>query len=346
MQIDIKIKEELKNWPKIVGKYQKPKTSKAVGQLLNTFLPFIALWVLMYLSLSISYWLTFGLTIVGGFLMARIFIIQHDCGHNSFTKSKKWNTVIGYFCSFFSTIPFQYWAKTHAYHHSHTGQLEHRDIGDIDFLTVNEFRKLSKWGKIKYRIFRHPVVLFFVVPIYYLAIAVRIPKISVKSIQKQYLSQQLNNLALVGVYLLIAYLVGWKAFFFIHLTTVMFFGIIAFWFFYVQHQHDHSYQQWKDKWDYLLASIKGATYYKLPRLFQWLTGNIGFHHIHHLNHRIPNYNLEKCYNENPVLNKYVTTITFWPSLKMMFNKLWDEERQEMITFRKFKKLESQRQMAA
>ncbi len=334
---DEKIKEELKSWPIIVSKYA-PQGSKAIIQLLNTFLPFVGLWVAMYFSLRYSYWLTALISIIASFFMVRIFIIQHDCGHNSFFKSKRWNNVVGFFCSLFSTIPYSYWARTHTYHHAHTGQLEHRNVGDIDFLTVAEYQALSKIKKIRYHVFRHPLVLFVVVPLFYTYIAVRIPQINIKSIKKKALSQQLNNLALVGFYLFLCYLIGWKSFLLIHLTCVGLFSIIAFWFFYVQHQHDDSYMQWKDKWDYLLACIKGASYYKLPKIFQWLTGNIGFHHIHHLNHRIPNYKLERCYKENPVLSKYATTVTFWQSLKLRFNKLWDEESQQMITYRMYKRM--------
>ncbi len=153
-------------------------------------------------------------------------------------------------------------------------------------------------------------------------------------------NQLKNNIALAVVYITLAYFLGWVKFLLIHFFIVFCFGIIAFWFFYVQHQHEHTYKQWKDNWDYVVAAIRGSTYYKLPKIFQWLTGNIGIHHIHHLSSLIPNYNLEKCMKENKILNKYVTVVHFWESLKMMSHKLWDEERQRMISFREYGRLKA------
>ena len=335
--IEAEIKANLSNWPKIIKEYKIPSTKRATIQLLNSILPFIGLWILMYFSLAWSYWITLGLALINSFFLVRIFIIQHDCGHNSFVKSKRWNNILGYACSCFSSLPYKYWAKVHNFHHGHTGQLEHRDIGDIDFLTVKEYKSLNRWGRIKYKIFRNPFVLFGVVPVYYFTIANRYPTINFKEWNNIGWNQLLNNLGVGLVYLTLALILGWKQFLLVHIPIVFFFSIIAFWFFYVQHQHDHTYMQWKDNWDYLIASMRGASYYKLPKIVQWMTGNIGYHHIHHLNAKIPNYNLVRCARENPILQKYANTVTFGQSLKFMFNKLWDEDSQRMITFREFKK---------
>lgn len=336
--IDLEIKEKLKHWPKIISKYKIPSTKKAMIQLANTFLPFIGIWVLCYFSLDWSYWLTLGFAVLGGFFLARIFIIQHDCGHQSFLKSKKWNDILGFTSSFFTTLPYHYWSRVHSFHHGHIGQLEHRDIGDIDFLTVEEFKQLNKWRRFKYRMFRSPLVLFGVVPVYYFTISNRIPTVSIsKGWSEVSKSQVVNNVAVGLVYLLLALILGWKQFLLVHIPIVAAFSIISFWFFYVQHQHEKTYMQWRDNWDYLLASIKGASYYKVPKVFRWLTGNISFHHIHHLSSRIPNYNLEDCARENPILQKYVTSVSFSESLKLIRHKLWDEESQRMISFREFYK---------
>jgi omega-6 fatty acid desaturase (delta-12 desaturase) len=337
--IEQEIKQQLKHWKKIIKPYQKPSNKKAVIQLLNTFLPFLALWTLMYFSLDWSYWITLGLAIVNSFLLVRIFIIQHDCGHQSFLRSRLWNNIIGVTCSFFSTIPYKYWAAVHNFHHGHSGQLELRDIGDVPMLTVEEYRQRSWWGRLKYRIFRHPFVLFALVPVGYFAFPLRIPVIRVRSARKEYLSMLKNNIWLVAVYAALALLLGWKKFLLIQIPIVIIFMIIAFWFFFVQHQHEETYKRWKDNWDFLVASIRGSTYYKLPALFNWLTGNIGFHHIHHLSARIPNYNLQRCARENPILQKYVTVMTFRDSLKCIFNKLWDEQQERMISFREYYRLE-------
>ncbi len=329
------LKEALKNWRTIVRKYQKPDTRKAVIQILNTFLPFLALWVLMYFSLSWSYWITFALAIVNAFFLVRIFIIQHDCGHQSFLKSRKGNNIIGFISSFFSTIPYKYWSRTHNAHHAHNAQLEYRGLGDIYFLTTEEYSKLSYWGKLGYRVYRNPFVQFIIAPTLYLTITLRYPFVKLKGWEQYRKAHLINNLGLIILYGSLAILLGWQEFMLIQLPIIFFFGIIAFWFFYVQHQHEENYKKWKDSWDHLQASILGSTYYKLPKVFQWLSGNIGFHHIHHLNPAIPNYNLEACAKENPLLNKFVSTVTFWDSLKCIKYKLYDEQTDRMISFREY-----------
>ena len=338
------IQEALGDWAKIIKPYKKASNKKAIIQLLNSFLPFIGIWVLMYFSLSWSYLLTVGLAILNSFFLVRMFIIQHDCGHQSFFATRKWNNRIGFVCSLFTSIPYTYWAKVHSHHHGHTGQLEHRDIGDINFLTVNEFRNLTGARKMFYRIFRNPIILFLIVPFLYLVFAVRYPLkgIGFKGWKSAHQSIYIDNIALAIFYFSIVYFLGWKTLVFVHLPIIFLFGSIAFWFFYVQHQHEMTFMQWKDKWNYLLAAIRGATFYNLPRLGHWLTGNIGYHHIHHLSSQIPNYNLRQCADENPILQKYVTKLSFVDSLKTINSKLWDERQQRMISFSEYYELERQR----
>ncbi len=332
------LKETLKNWRVMIKDYQIPNTRKAIIQLLNSFLPFIGLWVLMYFSLNWSYLITLGLAVVTAFFLVRIFIVQHDCGHQSFLKSRKWNDAIGFVASFFSTIPYKYWSRSHSHHHAHNGQLEHRGMGDIFYLTTEEYRNRSKWGKIRYRVFRHPIVQFMIAPVVYLTISLRYPFLKLKGWKKIRRSHIINNVMFVLVYGTLAVLLGWKQLLLVHVPVLLIFGVIAFWFFYIQHQHEENYNEKQEEWDHLLASIRGSTYYKLPKLFQWLTGNIGLHHIHHLNSRIPNYHLEACTRDNPILNKYVTTITFRESLKCMRHKLWDGEQRRMISFEEYERV--------
>ncbi|MFK7806295.1 MAG: fatty acid desaturase [Saprospiraceae bacterium] len=333
------IRKVLQNWPKIVARYQQPNTKKAVIQILNSFLPFIAIWAVMYWSLSISYWLTLGLAMLNAFFLVRIFIIQHDCGHQSFLKSKSWNNRIGFICSFISLIPYQYWAKSHNFHHAHNGELEVRDIGDVDLLTVEEYRALPPGKRRKYRWYRTPIVMFLLGPLYYLFIHNRFPFIKLKGWARARKSLRISNVLLVLFYVGMCWLLGWQNFLLVQIPIVVLFAVIAIWFFYVQHQHEDAYKQWKENWEYLLSAIQGSTYYKLPRVFQWLTGNIGIHHIHHLSALIPNYNLEKCNRENPILEKYVTVLTFKDSLQCIWSKLWDEESQKMISFSEFNRRE-------
>lgn len=329
------IQQQLKNWPMLFQAYAKSNNRKAVIQLFTTFLPFIGLWILMYFSLDYSYWVTFGLAVVNAFFTVRIFIIQHDCGHRSFMKSQTVNKIIGWFCSMFSAIPFRYWAKVHDFHHGHSGQLEVRDIGDIRMMTVEEFRKASRWERFGYRLFRMPLITFVIGPIIYILWNNRLPLVQFKGWRRTYMSLQVNNLLLIGVYVLLCWLLGWKRFLLVQVPIVCLFAIIAVWFFFVQHQHENTYKQWRNNWDYLLAAIRGSTFYNLPKMFHWLTGNIGFHHIHHLNPKIPSYNLARCARECSFLDQYITSIRFFESLKCMFNKLWCEESQRMISFREF-----------
>ncbi len=324
---------------KSFSKYTKTDRTKAVIQIINSFGPFIGIWILMYYSLDISYWLTFGLGIINAFFLVRIFIIQHDCGHRTFVENSKARDVIGYICSLFSTIPFHYWAKSHHIHHSHNGQLELRDIGDVNTLTVKEYRALGQWDRFKYRLFRSIPVMFVIGPIYYVLIHNRLALIQMDVFKNEKWKLYLNNLVLLSIFLTLGYFLEFDKFFITHLTIIILFSIIAIWFFYIQHQHEEAYKEWKDKWDYLTAAVRGSTYYKVPAVFNWLTGNIGIHHIHHLNPAIPNYNLKKAMSENPWINQYVTILTFWESLKLASNKLWDESEAKMITFKEYYQME-------
>lgn len=326
----------LQQLPAIVKAYQLPDTRKATIQILNSFLPFVAIWTAMYFLMDVSIGLTLALAVVNAFFLVRIFIIQHDCGHQSFTANRKANDIIGLLCSLVSFMPYRYWAKSHNFHHGHNGILwEHRDIGDINLLTVNEFKALGFWGKVHYMLFRSAPVLFVLGPAWYILVHSRIPSINMKGWEHARRALLRHNLLLVGVYAVLGWLVGVKALLLIHLPILVFFGIIAVWFFYVQHQHETTYKAWKDQWEYIRAAIQGSTYYKLPKLFHWLTGNIGYHHIHHLNPLVPNYELARCHHENPVFDQIANKITFWESLKCVFNKLWDEEQQRMISFREY-----------
>ncbi|MEE9372594.1 MAG: fatty acid desaturase [Saprospiraceae bacterium] len=337
--LEAEILEKLKNWKEIIAKYQKSDKKKALIQMITSFGPYIGLWVLMYFSMDWSIWITAALAVVNSFFLVRIFIIQHDCGHQSFFNSKKLNNLTGTICSLFSSLPFKYWAKVHNHHHGHTGQLEERNIGDINFLTVKEYASKGWMGKLGYRIFRLPLVTFVIAPIVYFTISNRLTiSFKDKPWKKIKRSQVFNNLLIIVVYSALGFLLGWKKFLFIQLITVFLFSVIAFWFFYVQHQHEDGYNRWKKDWSFVLSAIRGSSYYKLPKMWQWLTGNIGIHHIHHLSSLIPNYNLEKCMKENPILTKYVTHLTFSESLATIKNKLWSEDLQKMVSWKEYYKL--------
>lgn len=332
---DHKLYEQL---PAIVKRYQLPNSRKATIQILNSFLPFITIWVMMYVWRDVSIWLTIGLAIVNAFFLVRIFIIQHDCGHQSFTSSRRANNIIGSACSFLTFLPFKYWAKNHNYHHGHNGILgPHRDLGDINTLTVKEFSELSRAQQIKYKIFRSAPVLFLIGPLTYIFYNNRFPIIRMKGWEVANRALLWNNFFLIVIHATLIYFLGWQAFTRVHFPIIAAFGTIAIWFFYVQHQHEYTYKAWKDQWNYLQASIQGSSYYKLPRIFHWLSGNIGYHHIHHLNSLVPNYELARCHHENPVFDQVANAITFKESLQCVFNKLWDEEQEKMISWREYSK---------
>ncbi len=330
----------MENWQQIVKKYQTPNSKIAIGQLITSFLPFVLLWVLMYFSLDVSYWLTLGLALVNAFFLVRIFIIQHDCGHQSFMRSRKINDAIGFVCSAFSLIPYKYWAKAHNFHHANCGRLEPdiRDIGDMPLLTVNEYRNLPKLQKLGYRLFRMPLILLSLGSVYYIFIHNRFASIKQGGFEFAKKSLIFSNLFMLLVYVTGVLVFGASTFFKIHLPIVLIFSIMAFYAFYIQHQHEHAYKKWKNEWNYVMAALKGSTYWKLPKLFQWLTGNIGVHHVHHLSSLIPNYNLQRCNDENPLLEKNVTVVSFTGSMRYFFNKLWDEQQDRMITFREYRRL--------
>lgn len=332
--------KNLSNWREIAAKYQGADNWKSIWQICNTIIPFLGIWVLMYYSLNWSYWITLGLAVLNGLFLVRVFIIQHDCGHYAFFKKVKTNDIVGFLCSFLSSVPYKYWARTHQFHHAHNGQLDHISIGDIKTLSTDQYRALTKVQRFRYRLFRNPIVLHIIGPIYYLLVVLRLPlEIKTDECKRLKVSLLMNNLFITLVYTAFAFWLGWDTFLMIQVPILVVFITIAFWFFYVQHQHEQTYKAWKDKWDYLLSAMKGSSYYKLPRVFQWFSGNIGFHHIHHLNPRIPNYKLEQCAKENSIFEEYLTTLTFWQSTRLIFNHLWDEERQQMISFWKFNRLE-------
>lgn len=331
--------EKVKLALKTIKKYQKPDTKKAIIQILNSFGPFFLVWVVIYNVWDYSIFAAILLCLLNALFLVRIFIIQHDCGHQSFVESTGWRKTIGYFSSLVSSVPYFYWAKSHHFHHMNNGMLEVRDIGDINTLTVNEYAKLSKWQRFKYRIYRSPLVMFFVGPLYYIFIHNRLPLVDLEEFKKAKPSLWLNNIIYAVLLVALCFILDWKKFLALHTIILSAFAIIAIWFFYIQHQHEEGYKHWKNKWEFMYAAIKGSSYYKLPAIMNWFTGNIAIHHIHHLNPAIPNYNLQKCVKEIPWFHKYTTEITFWQSLKLATHKLWDESTERMITFREYYQME-------
>ncbi len=339
--------EDLKNWKEVVKKYSTPETKIARKEVLKTILPFVLLFIAAAIVYEFTFWGTLGICIVAGLFLTRVFIIQHDCGHQAFFPDRKKNDRTGFITSFLTCIPYTYWARSHNHHHSFQGQLDTRTIGDVTLLTVREYQELSNFAKLKYRIYRSVPVMFILGPIYYIFLHNRIPFINFKGWSKERKALMRTNLYLVIFFLILGVVLsipsfdlaeGFKKLAAIYIPILLTFVFTAIWFFYMQHQHNPNYKAWKKDWQFVLAAIRGSSYYKLPKILNFFTGNIGYHHIHHLAPRIPFYKLEKCSKENPILQKHVSTITFGSSLKYAFYTLWDEDNYRMITFRQLKKI--------
>jgi len=317
------------NWREIVARYQAPTISKSAWQLINSIVPYVALWVLMWWSLRYSYWLTLALAIpAAGFLM-RTFIIFHDCGHGSFFKSHKLNDMWGIITGLLSFTPYYAWRHDHAIHHATAGNLDRRGIGDVKTMTVDEFLAAPWWKKFIYRVFRFPPIMFTIGSTGVFLIGHRFSRKGAGKRERD--SVLWTNLALAGIIAAMSALIGFKNYFLIQLPIMVLATSVGVWLFYVQHNFDGTYWMRGEEWDFFEAALVGSSYYKLPRVLQWFTGSIGFHHIHHLSPRIPNYLLEKCHRENPVFQ--IEPLTFRRSLRSLFYRLWDENRRTMVSFR-------------
>lgn len=319
-----------RSWQKLIMKYNQPDIRKSIIQLINTFIPYLIMWVLMVLSTKVSYILTFALAIIAAGFLVRIFIIFHDCGHGSFFKSKKANDIVGTISGFIVHTPYYKWHAQHADHHATTVNLDNRGLGDIWTMTVSEYLSATPRQRLMYRIMRNPFILFIFGPLYLIFILNRFSKKSLNTKAKW--NVYLTNILILTFGVGMSLLIGWKAFLFIHLTHLFIAQAVGLWLFYAQHNFEDVSWERADTWNYKNAAIHGSSFLKLPLILQWFTGNIGFHHIHHLSPRIPNYNLERCQEENDFF-KDVKPITLWSTFKAMRLSLWDEASHQLIRFR-------------
>lgn len=317
------------DWMTIISRYNKPDALKSWWQVVNSMGPYIILWILMIKSIEISYWLTLLLSVFAAGFMVRIFIIFHDCGHGSFFKSKYLNRIVGIVTGLIVFTPYNKWHYEHKIHHQTVGNLDKRGVGDVMTLTVEEYQKLSKWKKIYYRIYRNPIVLFGIAPIIIFTIAQRFPKKYMTPKEKLYV--HLSSLALAAAVLGLIFLIGWKTFLLVQIPILYIATAHGVWLFYVQHQFRDVLWSKSEDWDYMSTALKGSSMFKLPFLLNWFTGNIGYHHIHHLSPLIPNYNLKKCHRENAIFQE-VNPITFWTAFETALLKLYDEKSGRMVKF--------------
>ena len=316
-------------WRQAVAGYQSADLRRSIWQIVNTFVPYIILWILMVRSLTISYWLTLALAVVATCFLIRIFIFFHDCGHGSFFKSTRANDVFGIITGVLTFTPYYAWRHAHAVHHATAGDLDRRGVGDIWTLTVNEYLASSRWKRLGYRFFRFPLITFVIGPFVMFAFIQRFPTRSDGPRERR--SVYATNLALLGVAALMSLLIGFKAYLLIQIPLIALSAMAGVWLFYVQHQFEETYWEHHQDWDFATSAMEGASYYKLPRLLQWVSGNIGFHHIHHLSPRIPNYKLQRCHDENAIFQQ-IKPLTPRTSLKSLRLHLWDENRRVLVGF--------------
>ncbi len=320
-------------WQQLVRKYAQPDHRKSLWQMANSFGGLLLSLTAMYFSLTVGYWLTLLLAPVAAGFLVRVFIIQHDCGHNAFFRQRGLNDVVGFLCSVFTMVPYRFWRKTHAIHHATSAELETRGIGDVWTLTVDEYLEARWWTRAIYRVFRNPVFLFFLAPSFSFLVVQRFPVNAQKGWPKdEPASVWWTNLALAASFVGLSFLIGPLTVLSITLPSIALAASVGTWLFYVQHQFERTYWEHTPEWDYTLAAMHGSSYYRLPRVLQWFTGNIGFHHIHHLSPRIPNYNLQRCHDENPLFQR-VANLTLLGSFKTAVLTLWDEKKRRLVTFR-------------
>ncbi len=323
---------KVEQWTRILRPYWGADTRRSVTQLLTSLIPFVLLWAAMLWSLRIGYWLTLLLSVPAAGFMIRLFIIQHDCGHGSFFKSRWARDWLGRAIGVLMLTPYDYWKKTHAYHHAHSGDLDFRGFGDVDTITVREYRTLPFRRRLAYRIYRHPLVLFGIGPLYQFLIKHRFPWDAPKEWKQAWRSVWWTNLALVVTVGGMMALVGVKEFLLVQIPVTAVGSALGVWMFYVQHQFEHTYWHWHQNWDYYDASLFGSSYLALPAPLQWITGNIGVHHVHHMSARIPNYKLQQVHDENPEFHA-VTKVRFRDTLRLINLALWDEDRSRLIRFK-------------
>ncbi|MDT8322122.1 MAG: fatty acid desaturase [Xanthomonadales bacterium] len=324
------LRSEFAEWKRTMSNYREPSFWRAAWQLLNTLGGYFLVWCAIFLSLDISWWLTAPLAVLAGALLVRIFIIFHDCGHGSYFKSKRANSFWGCVCGVLTFTPFFRWRRRHARHHVTSGNLDRRGTGDIWTLTVQEYLDASRWQRLAYRVVRNPLVLFVIGPLFLLLGIERVP--SRQDMPRERRSVWWMNLAMLCMAVGLGAAFGFVNYLLIQLIVTMVAGSAGVWLFYVQHQFVGTYWARKGEWDYTAAALQGSSYYRLPKVLQWFSGNIGFHHIHHLNPSIPNYHLERCHLASPFLRQ-VEPLTLLASLKSLSLRLWDESEQRLVSYR-------------
>ncbi len=306
--------------------------ARAAWQLVSTLVPLASGFAIMFLSLANFWWLTVLLLPVTALFFVRTFIIMHDCSHGSFTSSRQANEIIGFITGVITLTPFSQWRRDHALHHASSGDLDRRGHGDIDTLTVDEYRSLGPWGRFRYRMYRNGFVMLLLGPVYLLVHNRRNPPTEATRATKNATSVHVTTLSVLSMLALLTWAAGWKAMLLVYVPVVYLASMMGIWLFYVQHQHDSAYWENHAEWDYVTAAMHGSSFYRLPAILEWFTGSIGRHHVHHVDPRIPNYRLKAAHEGVPEFRD-VPVLTVRASLRTLSLKLWDPVRHRMVGFR-------------
>jgi len=316
-------------WREALKPYTRPHLGRSFADILTSVVPYLGLSVGMYWLLDVSYLLVLLVAIpTAGFLL-RTYILFHDCTHGSFLPTKRANAWLGITLGLVVCTPFYNWRHAHQVHHATSGDLDRRGEGDVPTWTVAEYYGAGFWGRLGYRLFRNPLVMFGIGPLWALVIQPRLVSLSAR--QRLRNSVFATNVALVVLVGLLVFWIGWQAFLLVWLPPVMLAGAVGVWLFYVQHQFEDAYWESSDDWTYADAALRGSSYLKLPQPLQFFTGNIGLHHVHHLSARIPNYYLQRAHDENPIFHD-VPTLNIWDGIKAVRLKLWDEDQRRLVTW--------------
>jgi omega-6 fatty acid desaturase (delta-12 desaturase) len=320
------------SWQQRLAPYCRPEAPRALRQLISTSLPFLASMAALLYAMSHGEWFALALALPAAIFLVRLFIIQHDCGHGSFFRARWINETLGLVLSVLTMMPYSAWRHAHAAHHENAGNLDQRGTGDVTTLTVREYQSRSRWRRFLYRIYRHPLVLFGIGPAYLLLVRYRVPLGRELRDRHRWFSIIGTDLAAAACAIGLSAIIGTGPFLLAWWTVLLLATSFGVWFFYIQHQFADTY--WADgaSWEFRAAAIEGSSYYDLPRFLHWLTGSIGFHHIHHLASKVPNYRLQACFDANPEF-QHAKRLTLWASIKSVRLSLWDEERRQLISFR-------------
>ena len=335
-EIFIRVTDSIRNWHSLLAVYKSPDNRRAAFELAVTILPLMILWIVMWDLASRSPWLPLLLSVPASALLVRLFMIQHDCGHNAFFSSRRFNDWTGRVLGVLTLTPYDFWRHSHALHHAGSGNLDRRGIGDIDTLTVEEYRARSPWGRLRYRVYRHPLVMFGFGPSYLFLMQHRLPLGAMKRGIMPWLSTGLTNFGIAALVIVTSQVAGIATFLLVYLPAVIIAASIGVWLFFVQHQFEQTYWEEEADWSHPDAALHGSSFYDLPRPMMWLTGNIGIHHLHHLSSRIPFYRLADVLSDYPELRK-IGRLGFRESLGCVRLTLWDSEAKKMVSFADLKR---------